>query len=258
MSNFTATFDGHDLGELFVVSQPERTLTAWEPTLLDGAAVGALYAGTKPQAMEVALTLTTFAATREERLAALRTLSGWLAVSEPKSLALADELQTVGSTTYQLTRLAVPTGQPRVTQAIDAMAVEVTFICPDPTCSGTGWSNVMHSGERQLTFDVIGTAPTLPVILIHDALGDAFGRFQLDFVADGATQSIKFDDLPQNEAAIDVVINCASRTYAVNSVPAMLKLPNDWLELQGGSSVTVSLVRGSFSLVSVLYADRWW
>ena len=69
MSAYTAWFNGHDLGERFVASPPERNLVTWEPDLVAmPSGYGSLFAGTKAQAMEITLRLTTFAETLEQRL----------------------------------------------------------------------------------------------------------------------------------------------------------------------------------------------
>ena len=256
MSEYTATFDGHDLSELFTIAPPVRKLVTWEPTLLDGASIGALFAGTKTQAMEVTLTLTTFADTLEERLDAFDTLALWLAVDEPKVLTLSDEVKTVSGSTYTLHRLALPTGTPQIDHAFNADTASVTFICPSPLKSGL-FRTKMFLPSGELAHQIYGNAPTYPSIAFSGVSGDSDGKFAIDLNYTYApVQHIVLD--VGTSGTVNVQLNCATRTYYVNGVRKMLPLETLWPVFYGGQYVIFAVQSGGFTSCTFEYTDMWW
>ena len=280
MSDFTAVFDRHDLSELFVISPPVRTLTPWEPTSVE-AVIGATPTGTKSQPMEITLQLTTFAATLEQRLADLRTLSSWLAVDEPKQLILSDAyIGTLLLTNRYEMRYAWPSGAPKVTQALNATTVEVTFVCPDPRAYEIG---EVRPGEEEYydgrfyyeptaegfttmdlsesdTFTVRGTAPTLPRFDIFGAYGSAqSGKLRIELRKTENSQLLHYFTLDlAHDASSTVRIDMEKRTVTVDNV-AVLDMGINWFALEPGVTFTVSLgTAGGFRQLNMVYYPRWW
>ena len=283
MSDYSAYFDHHDLSELFVISPPVRTLTAWEPTSVE-AVIGATPTGTKAQPMEIKLTLTTFAATVEQRLADLRTLSSWLAVDEPKQLILSDAyIGTFFLTNRYEMRYAWPSGAPKVTPALNAMTAEVTFVCPDPRAyeigevrpfeeeyyDGRFYDNpsaeaftTMDLSESD-TFTVRGTAPTMPTFNIYGAYGSESGQLRIDISkTENSLLLHRFTLDLAHDASSTVRINMEKRTVTVDDV-AVLDTGINWFALEPGVTLTVSLGRttggfGGFQQLTIGYYPRWW
>lgn len=280
MSNYEAYFDRHDLSELFVISPPVRTLTPWEPTSVE-AVIGATPTGTKSQPMEITLQLTTFAATLEQRLDDLRTLSSWLAVDEPKQLILSDAyIGTLLLTNRYEMRYAWPSGAPKVTQALNATTVEVTFVCPDPRAYEIG---EVRPGEEEYydgrfyyeptaeafttmdlsesdTFTVRGTAPTLPTFNIYGAYGSAqSGKLIVELRKTKNSQLLHYFTLDlASDASSDIRIDMEKRTVTVDNV-AVLDMGINWFALEPGMTFTVSLgTAGGFRQLNIIYYPRWW
>ena len=275
MSDYKAWFNSHDLSELFVISPPERTLTAWEPTMVD-AVIGATPTGTKAQPMEITLTLTTFADTLEDRLADLRTLSEWLAVSEPKRLYLSDEM--MGSEC--LYREAIPKDTPRVTHAHNATNVTVKFICPDPRATlgdypPSQYPSIIrrvHHFSSASPFDGTagGTAPTNTVIKATGVTGDSDNEFQIKVTCYDSGNHALSDyggtiTIPAwpGTALVYVIINSERRTYTRRSQSSTVTLPlppdSDWIMIAGGHRMTIEVTKGSCSSdTEIIYTPRWW
>lgn len=263
MSDFTASFNGHTLNDLFTVGQPERTLVPWEPNLMDGGPIGSIFAGTKAQALQVTLTLTTFAETVEERLFALRTLSGWLAVDSPKSLILSDERYSDQQVSLSAAkRLAVPTGAPQIVHAHDAATATVTFVCPDPRLRNQ-YRSVSLDPAGAVTFDVVGNAPTEPRIILNGAHGDSSNvlRFSVKTERAGEATKTRTYDLTVN-GTYKITMDCGKRTLTYSSgatsTDVLLSPAYDWPEMVGGHTVTVTFSKGGFTTGIVAYDDMWW
>lgn len=282
MSDFKAVFNLHDLSELFVISPPERTLTAWEPTSVE-AVIGATPTGTKAQPMEIKLTLTTFAETERQRLADLRTLSSWLAVDEPKSLVLTDELYgeySSGNRAYMM-RYAWPSGAPKVTPALNATTVEVTFICPDPRAYETVYTyvpstetwtvseqkqeigHIWSSPEQQYVGKIFGTAPTKPRVHLHGVHGDETGKFYLSIYpssGSGSRCNVIFD--AAEDASLEVDVDSETRTLRIGpeggTLTPVYDLQMDWSDLTPDVTYTSTLMRGWFTSGALNYYPRWW
>lgn len=267
MSDYTAYFDGHDLSTLFTLGRPERRLVGWEPTLIDRpSAVGALYAGTKAQSVEVTMQLVTLDNTDVGRQFALRTLAGWLAVDEPKPLVLTDEVVPWGNGTAGVFRNAVPKGEPTIKPAINADVVSVTFICTDPLLylgDGFGTSLVSHNiSSSQITFTVRGTAPTYPNFNLEDVRGDSNGVFRMFVVSSDRTvyNRITFSADPNPSEQFDVSIYCSIRSARTpDNARVPLTLDSGWPRLSGGQSITLTIEKGSVANISnVSYTPTWW
>ena len=281
MSNYEAYFNRHDLSELFEIVPPVRTLTTWEPTSVE-TVIGATPTGTKSQPMEITLQLTTFAATLEQRLADLRTLSSWLAVDEPKQLILSDAyIGTLLLTNRYEMRYAWPSGAPKVTQALNATTVEVTFVCPDPRAYEIG---EVRPGEEEYydgrfyyeptaegfttmdlsesdTFTVRGTAPSMPSFNIYGAYGSAQSgqlRIVLTAIVNGKQILHYFTLDLAHDASSTVRIDMEKRTVTVDGV-AVLDTGINWFALEPGVTFTVSLATaGGFQQLNIIYYPRWW
>lgn len=286
MSDFTAVFNKHDLSELFVISPPVRNLTAWEPTMVESV-IGSVPTGTKPQPMEITLTLTTFAETPEDRLADLRTLSQWLAVDEPKPIVLTDEvLNTVWSggrlvDEYAL-RDAYPTGAPKVTPVHNATTADVKFICPDPRAyitqenffpTSEGGSindtknvrgHVWDSPASMQPVTIDGTAPTKPEFYFNGLHGDSSGKFslKLKYTDERNTQQTKYVTIDAAEnASLNVDVDFEKRTLRVGSggvLRPVFDAQLEWFDLIAGTTYTLEVAAGGFSRISFSYYPRWW
>lgn len=250
MSN-TIFFDGHDLGSIFVVDgEVTRTLTPWEPTLIDvGGMDGRLVGGTHAAALEVKVRLHAMDGTRGQRQERLRTLAAWLAVDGPRALSLADE-----GGRY---RMALPTGAPSVTPHINGDTVEVTFVCPDPILYGEPKTvTVPGTGTKSLTFTVGGTAPTRPTVavsVVNDE-ADTYWKMALD---DGSyvVYYPVYSGAPSTDA---VTIDCGARVMRHGSAVIALPLAADWIELTPGEhTLTISGTAASGD-ATVTYRERWW
>ncbi len=275
MSDYKAYFNGHDLSALFVISPPERNLVTWEPTMVE-AVIGAVPTGTKAQPMEITLRLTTFAETLEQRLADLRTLSGWMSVDEPKRLYLSDEM--IGSDC--LYREAMPKDTPKVTHAFNAATAEVKFICPDPRALLGTYPPPQNDTVviETCPFDndaayqgtLVGTAPTDTIIRIDNPLPDDNGAFQLSIVcyADDARSRVLSGyggtlNLPIPTNATRIIVRSESRRYSVYFGNAVIQQPAplnvDWIRVYCGHPVKVEVTKGTCDEGSHLsYNPRWW
>ena len=247
----TIFFDGHDLGSIFIVDGAvTRTLTPWEPTLIDvGGRDGQLVGGTHATALEVRVRLHAMDGTRDQRQEALRTLAAWLAVDGPRPLTLGYEGMRY--------RMALPTGAPPVSPYLNGDTVEVTFVCPDPVLHGAERSvTVPGTGSKSLTWFVGGTAQTWPTISVTVAVDEAdlYWKLALD---DGSYVAY----YPTYNGAVStdaVTIDCADRVMRRGSAPIALPLEADWLALAPGEhTLTISGTAAS-SDATVTYRERWW
>ena len=261
MSDFTASFNGHNFGDLFTVGQPERTLVQWEPNLVDGGPIGSIFAGTKAQSLQVTLPLTIVGGTLAERMYALRTLAGWLAVSGPKSLRLSDEQYSDSQVSLaNAHRLAIPTGEPRITHTLDSATVAVTFVCPDPRLRNY-YRSVSLDPAGAVTFDVIGNAPTEPRIILRGAHGDSSNVLEFTVKterAGEATKTLTYALTVGASSSYTITMDCGKRTLTYGSTDVLLNPAYDWPEIVGGQTVTVTFSKGGFTTGIVNYDDMWW
>lgn len=274
MSDYKAWFNSHDLSELFVISPPERNLVTWEPTLVDSV-IGAKPIGTRAQPMEITLKLTTLASTLEDRLAALRTLSGWLDVLEPKKLFLSDEMLGTGNCLF---RYAMPKDTPKVTHTFDAAIVDVNFICPDPSAALDVYPPSPYSTSVgfQMSFSAAtpyegtagGTAPADTVIEINGATGDSDGILEIvvscfpdetsnNPMADyGGTITL---NAPSSSSVHGIVIDSEKRQYTRNNFRLPYPPESDWIRIAGGHPVKIEVTKGTCgSGTRLKYSPRWW
>ena len=239
--SYTLTFDGHDLGGLFTVAEVARTVAVFEPTTADvPGRDGALVTGTRAMPVDVIVTLWPKAATHEGRLSSLRTLAAWLAVDEPKALALSDE--------GGLWRMAMPADTADLTAYVDAASVGVTFRCFDPVLFGEEVSVTVPSGGS-LTVEVGGTAPTWPTVSAESARDGSSGYWRLTL--DGQTNL----DADTGSATVPVTADCERRVLTVNNSVQMLRPAADWLRLTPGSHRIVMNGTGAATLT---WRERWW
>lgn len=286
MSDFKAWFNGYDLSALFVISPPERNLVTWEPTMADmPAGYGSLFVGTKAEAMEIKLTLTTFSETEEQRLDDLRTLSSFLFVTEPRRLYLTDEHfdayfpDDQGLTDCHLYRYALPKGTPKVTHALNAATAELTFVCPDPRAYAStapplalDVRNIVYIDSTEGYDGILfGTAPMGVTIDLQDVCGGSDGKFQLvitcyydneEFGENPAMPGfggVLTIDLASNANAT-LHIDSEKRIFKLNDQPQPLPLGCDWVRLVGGRRVTMEVTSGSFLSGDSYFAyqPRWW
>jgi len=239
VSDYAFTFDGHDLDSLFVVSEVERGLAPWEPTLVDvPGRHGSLLAATRATAVTVTATLYARAATREGRQTSMRTLASWLAVDGARQLVLGDE--------GGLRRMAVPTDTAPLSQWIDADAVQVTFVCPDPRLWGEHGTATVSTTA---TVTVGGTAPTAPTIRATAAQAGDGGFWRL---AD-ETGACVYVELGSGTHAIDA--DCAARTLAVDGATVALPPAFDWPTWAAGEHTLTLTGSGA---ATVEWDERWW
>lgn len=238
----TITFDGHDLGSLFVVDHElARSLPSWTPTTYEvPGRDGTLFGGTHADDVEVTVRLWTVATTLAGRRDALRTLASWLAVDSRRELVLGDE--------GGLRRMAVPTTVGDVTSLYDADWLDVTFAC-EPILYGDTGTVRLTSSSRSKTVTVGGTAPTMPTVSVTSATKDSsLGLWRLS--VDG-TQALDVQLTSSSAIAAD----CAARTLKVNNVVKALATTSDWLVLEPG---THTITMAGSGTCDVAWTERWW
>ena len=239
--SYTATFDGHDLSDLFTVTDVARTVASWEPNSVDvPGRSGAVVTGTRALPVDVTMTLWPLASTAAGRQTSIRTLVGWLAVDEPKALALGDE--------GGLWRLALPADAADVTQHVDADSIALTFRCFDPVLYGDEDSATVPSGGS-VTFTVGGTAPTWPTVTASAALEGSSGYWRLTL------DSGVHLDADTGSSAVAVNADCAKRVLKVDGLVQMLQTSADWLRLTPGTH-TVSM--NGTGAATLTWRERWW
>lgn len=232
-------FDGHDLADEFVVEyHVTRGLPTWEPTLVDVAGRdGAIYAGTRALPPVVEADLYFMDETRPARMESVRSLAAILAVREPKQLVLGDE--------GGLWRLAVPQLEQPLTAFLDADAVHVSFVCPDPWLYGDSheWAlgastTVLVGGSFETPIDITVTGATAGTLTVTN-------------LTTGASFSVT--GIPIGAA---VEVSSSEFTVMVNGVAKVLTSSSKWLVVQPGKNVIT--VTGGGSSVVARVTDRWW
>lgn len=236
----TITFDGHDLTELFVVSNLRRPLAPRGVNTIDvPGRDGSLFASATQSAVTLSLTLTVLSRDLQERSAAIRTLAALLSTKEPKPLAISDD----GGLYY----MAVPSSNADGMRYINAEAFEVTFTCPDPCLYG----EIEHyepTGST-LTFTVGGTAPSSPTIVVDDATAGDGGFWRMvDETGAGIYAAL-------DSGTHSISADCGARTITVDDNVVMLPPAFDWPVWAPGEH-TVTITGGGSAVIQV--QERWW
>lgn len=241
-NDYACTFDGHDLAELFSIEyHMTRRLPTWEPTLVDvPARNGALFGGTRAQAVEIGMQLCPRALGRDERQEDLRTLASWLAVSEPKPLYLGDE-----GGRY---RMAVPTGESEITPYLDADVVQIGFVCPDPRLYGDERSATVTTTATSILVD--GTAVTRPLITAT-ATPNGSGIWAITDLTTGEYMQVSL-----TSGSHTVVFDCEARTVKVDGAVTMLAPACDWLTF-GNIEHQLQITTGT-GTATVTWQEMWW
>lgn len=239
----SVTFNGHDLTTSYSIDyRIERGLPEWQPSLIEAPARnGAIYAGTRAQPAEITMRLVPTSTDRALRQQALRTLAGWLAVSEPKVLNLGDE--------GGLYRMAVPTGEAEIEPYIDADVVEVTFVCPDPRLYGESKSTTVGTSAKSVTIG--GTAPTALSVTVT-ATPNSSGEWCLTNSTTGDYMLVRMT----TGSSHAVVIDCAARSVTVDGTVNMLTPDSDWLTPAPGT-YSLKVTKGS-GTSTVAWREMWW
>ena len=245
---YPVLFDGHDLGSLFAIEyHMERNVGAWTPNLIEApSAMGALFGGTQPNPVTITMELYTFAKTRDERQEALRTLSGWLAVDEPKMLQLGDE-----GGRY---RMAVPTDEMPIEAFLNAESVSVSFVCPDPRLYGEEHT-VTVPANGSVTFLVGGTAPTMPTVSANvgtSAVGEQW-RLALE---DGTY--LLYESASDAASSMPMTYDCANRIVTRGRNVVMLPPQADWLTFSPGEHTLAMTGDATSGDATVTYREMWW
>lgn len=239
--SYTATFDGHDLSDLFTITDVTRSVAAWETTSVDvPGRNGSMVTGTRAVPVDVSMTLWTKAPTVMERQESLRALAAWLAVDEPKALQLGDE--------NGLWRMALPVEAGEVAQHFEADSTTLTFRCYDPILYGDEVTVTVPSGGS-VTFTVGGTAPTWPTVAASSALEGSSGYWRL--ILDEGDHL----DADTGSSAKAVSADCAKRVLRVNNSVQMLQPSADWLRLTPGEHTVRMNGTGAATLT---WRERWW
>ena len=235
------TFDGHDLTELFLVTDVSRPWPSLSASTTDNPAGGSFLTGLRREAAEVSVTLYAFGSTSERREAA-RALASWLDVNGPRELAFGDD----GGLCY----MAVPSGTDAPKSYMDAESVSVTFLVPEPVMLGDEVSVIVPSGAT-MGVGVGGTAPARPTIAATGAVRDS--STGLWGVRDAGSGSFVRVSIPTASAS-SVVIDCERRTATVNGESALVTLDSDWLELAPGAHALAVDGTGAAALT---WRERW-
>lgn len=243
-------FDGHDLTELFIVTDVSRSWLSLSANVTDNPSGGAFLMGLRRKAPEVSMTLYAFGSTSERREAA-HVLASWLDVDGPRELAFGDD----GGLVY----MAVPSGTDAPKSFADAESASVSFLIPEPVMLGeTGRAqaymplSVTEShGPVSPVVMVGGTAPARMVITSEDASRDSSTGLWGVRLDDGDYARV---EIPVSTPS-SVTIDCTARTATVNGSPALLTLDSDWLEMSPGRHV-ISLDEGH-GTADVSWRERW-
>ena len=235
------TFDGHDLTELFLVTDVSRPWPSLSANVADNPAGGSFLTGLRQDAAEVSMTLYAFGSTYERREAA-RALASWLAVDGPRELAFGDD----GGLCY----MAVPDGTADSERLYWQEAVTVSFIVPEPVMLGDRMAATVPSGATA-SVGVGGTAPARPLIGASAAVRNP--STGLWGVRDTASGSFVRVALPTASPSA-VTIDCERRTATVNGESALVTLDSDWLELAPGAHALAVDGTGAATLT---WRERW-
>lgn len=240
-SRMAVTWDGHDLTELFLVTDVVRPWPSMSASTTDNPAGGSFLVGLRPQSPTVSMTLRAYGDSSRRREAA-RALASWLAVDGPRELAFGDD----GGLCY----MAVPDGTADSERLYWQEAVTVSFLVPEPVMLGDEVSVTVPSGAT-MGVGVGGTAPARPLIGASAAVRD--GSTGLWGVRDTASGSFVRVALPTASPSA-VTIDCERRTATVNGESALVTLDSDWLELSPGAHALAVDGTGS---ATITWRERW-
>ena len=238
---WSVVFDGHDLTELFLVTDVSRPWPSMSASASDNPTGGSFLTGLRRSSAEVSMTLYAFGTTSERREAE-RELASWLDVDGPRELAFGDD----GGLCY----MAVPSGTDAPKSYMDAESVSVTFLVPEPVMLGDEVSVTVPSGTT-LGVGVGGTAPARPTIAATGAVRD--GSTGLWGVRDTASGDFVRVALPTASPSA-VTIDCERRTATVNGQSALVTLDSDWLELAPGAH---QLALDGTGTATITWRERW-
>lgn len=238
---WSVVFDGHDLTELFLVTDVSRPWPSMSASASDNPAGGSFLTGLRRSAAEVSMTLYAFGTTSERREAE-RELASWLDVDGPRELAFGDD----GGLCY----MAVPSGAGEPKGFASAESSSLTFLVPEPVMLGDSMSVTVVAGSPA-TAGVGGTAKARPTIVATGAVRDS--STGLWGVRDTASGSFVRVALPTASPS-SVTIDCERRTATVNGQSALVTLDSDWLELAPGAHALAVDGTGSATLT---WRERW-
>lgn len=235
-------FDGHDLTNLFAVSDLRNSLL---PRNIGTSVVpgrdGNLFTGATLSARTISLRLTIIDRSITGRQAAERLLASILAVDEPRPLSISID----GGLYY----MAIPKADSEGARYRNATSYEVTFEVPDPVAYGETKTVTVPSGGS-VTFTVGGTYPTMPTISAPAAANGSGGYWRLR-LEDG---SYLLATIPSGVSSAPVIADCEKRTLKVNGNVALLVPDADWLVLEPGEHTLEMTGTGA---ATVAFTERW-
>lgn len=246
MSRTTVTFDGHDLTANYHVSNLRVALLPRDISSVNIPGMdGARFTGAQLAAKDITLTLTAMGSTLAARQTAARTLASYLAVDEPKPLAISVD----GGLYY----MAIPTSESEASIYRNATRFDVIFRALDPVMYGEE-KTVSLTNSSNKTFDVGGTYQTMPAITSSDAKGRSSSA-QYVQINDAISGEYIRVPVPYGDDTHTVTIDCAKRTASVDGATVGIDLSSDWLTLKPGSN-TLRRIYGSGTF-AVTYRERW-
>jgi len=237
--NYQLTFDGHVLSDSFTIERhATRSLSMWETNLVDvPGRDGSMFGGTRHAPVSLSFDLYAIGGTRDERQQAMRALAGWLAVDEPKRLALGDECG--------LWRMAIPNDESTQEAYLNADYASVTFVCPDPWLYGEEHEWALGSSTTLL----VGGSCEAPIDIT--VTGARAGTLTVTNTTTG--QSLSVSGVPAGAA---VSIKSSECVVTVNGTTKVLTASSRWLHAQPGENV-ITVTNGGTSVVASV-TDRWW
>ena len=239
----TLVYDGHDFADLFAYGDPKFSILASKPVLEDvDGRNGQAFLGMTYGSSEVSFTIG-LTGEPEARRGAFSSLGAWLMVDEPKPLYLPD--------TADRYYLAVPSGAVSVKRCVNSDIAQVTFKLTDPVAYGQEHTATLPSGGS-VSFNVGGTAPTMPTITASSAVRDSTSLtwgVRLD--------SSAFVHVPTGSGSSRAVsVDCAERVCTVASSVTLPTLDSDWLVLTPGTH-TLAMDYGT-GAATVTWVERWY
>lgn len=233
-------YDGHNIGELFDVGDPEITLFNSLPDLRDvPARDGSAFVGIRYGASTVTCTIAVDGPNRRDKLS---TLGMWLNVDGPRKLVLPD--------TPDWYYLAVPSNSVSLTRLIDADVAKLTFTLVDPVSYGRKVFVTIPSGGSK-TFNVGGTYGTKPTVSASAAVRNASSHVWGVRLDSGDVMQIATG----SGSARAVVFDCEKRACYLSGALTLPTLNSDWFVLEPGTH-TIANDQGT-GACTVSYVERW-
>ncbi|WP_295911014.1 distal tail protein Dit [uncultured Bifidobacterium sp.] len=232
------TFDGHELSQSYLVAEVDRKPSG--QTVATQTIVGrdgVVATGARANSTTVAMTIVARDPQQARRREVMRDLRAWLACSEPKPLAFADD--------EGLYYLAIPQGITE-TRFLNAIAWRVTFLIPQPYLLSPNKTVVVGSES----FHYSGSAAARPIVTLANVT-PASGVVGVTLDGQQVMQ------VPLAAAASTVVIDCGedARTVLVDGSASMLTTGSDWWEITPG--VHSAAVTTGTATMSVEWRERW-